>query len=141
MKRKNLNLDVLDAENKIKIPEMNLKLEEYPNTIAELERRLLDFNNQFNNQELYLESIVWSIDKMIAFSPEFKNEQQRKLARIEELDKSETYQKAKVNFDICKQNRDEILIELNRIKNQFSVAKIQARLRIAEMTMTVEGWK
>lgn len=116
----------------------NLKLEEYPKAILENELKLVDLKEKIKREEKELARLDFEIEKEVAFLDTLKNENQRKNYR-QELQQSKNYQQILMNLGALDAAKSLVEIDLRFLQNQFSVVKLQARLRIAEMTMTVEG--
>ncbi len=69
---------------------------------------------------------------VIAFNKELKNEQQRKTKRLE-LKQEPDYLQVKAALIEATEKRDKTVIQLNLLRNQFSVAKLEARQAIANL--------
>ena len=72
------------------------------------------------------------IELKIAFNKELKNEQQRKTKRLE-LKQEPDYLQVKAALTEATEKRDREVIQLNLLRNQFSVAKLEARQAIANL--------
>lgn len=72
------------------------------------------------------------IEATIANDSSLKNEQMRKAKRLE-LQQQPDYLQAKVALKEAKEDRDRLQIKLNLLRNQFSVAKLEARLQVAQL--------
>lgn len=70
------------------------------------------------------------IDTAIAFDSDLKNDAQRKAKRLELMSTAE-YRKAVANLLMAQDERAEIEIDTNLLRNQFSVLKLQLREAIA----------
>ena len=69
---------------------------------------------------------------VIASNKELKNEQQRKTKRLE-LKQEPDYLQVKAALTEATEKRDREVIQLNLLRNQFSVAKLEARQAIANL--------
>ena len=109
-----------------------MNLQQYPRLIADLEAQLLKFNQEVEIQLEILGFLKEDIEMAIAQNKDLKNEQQRKAYRIQQqqqpdyLDITRALKAAKEERDLCQ-------IELNRVKNEFSVTKLETRLHIASL--------
>jgi hypothetical protein len=115
-----------------------MNLDQYPGAIGataqslnELEAKLAPFRKQqseWDNQA----------DLQIAFDAELKNELQRKARRFELLDHEE-YGSVTAQVALLAQEKATALTTLEQLRNEFSVAKLQARQKIAEMLTAQES--
>ncbi|MGK7895079.1 MAG: hypothetical protein AB4372_16025 [Xenococcus sp. (in: cyanobacteria)] len=110
----------------------NLKLNQFPNKIAEAETKILGLAHQVTIHKENLSFMDGEIELAIAFNKELKNEQQRKTKRLE-LKQEPDYLQAKASLTEATEKRDKAQIELNLIRNQFSVAKLEMRQKIANL--------
>ena len=110
-----------------------MNLSTFPHAIATAQQKLLNLGKDITiaRNALLLEEN--SIDQAIAFSSDFKNDSQRKTARQQMLQESALYQSLTQSLgDLTdKYNRADINLQL--VKNNFTVAKLEMRERIAKM--------
>lgn len=109
-----------------------LKLNQYPKAIACLEESLLQASL---NVEIYSEQLSFmdaDIEAVIASDNALKNEQNRKAKRLEMQQQPDCLE-VKANLKAAKEERSRLAIRLNLLHNQFSVAKLEARLQIAQL--------
>jgi len=114
-----------------------MKLSNFPHAIATAQQKLLNLGKDLTivrNQLLLEEN---SIDQAIAFSSDFKNDSQRKTAKAQMLQVSALYQSLahKLAGLTVKSNR--VNINLQLVKNNFTVAKLEMRERIAKLETLV----
>lgn len=107
-----------------------MKLIEYPATIAERQRDLLQADQRIRRLQDVLNRLTADIDTTIAFDTDLRNDAQRKAKRLELMSSAE-YRKAVANLQIAQDERSEIEIDLNLLRNQFSVLKLEKRETIA----------
>lgn len=107
-----------------------MKLIEYPATIAERQRDLLQADQRIRRLQDVLNRLMADIDTTIAFDTDLRNDAQRKAKRLELMSSAE-YRKAVANLQIAQDERSEIEIDLNLLRNQFSVLKLEKREAIA----------
>jgi hypothetical protein len=109
-----------------------MKLSQYPKAIASLEETLLQASL---NVEIYGEHLSFmdaEIEIEIACDGDLKNDQMRKAKRLE-LQQQPDYLDAKTRLKDAKVQRERLSIELNQTRNEFSVAKLEARNAIANL--------
>jgi seryl-tRNA synthetase len=109
-----------------------MNLTAYPRTIAKAEETVLAVQEEIAVVADQLACMDADIEKVITHDDTLKNEQQRKAYRIE-AQRSEDYVSLQNALKNLKFKLAEQEIELNRIRNEFSVAKLEARLAIAQL--------
>jgi hypothetical protein len=107
-----------------------MKLFDYPTAIAQQQRQLLQTEQHIRRLQDILNHLTAAIDTGIAFDTELKNDAQRKARRIEMMAAPE-YRKALVNLLVAQDRRTEIEIDLNLLRNQLSVLKLEMRETIS----------
>ena len=114
-----------------------MKLSNFPHAIATAQQKLLNLgkNLTFVRNQLLLEEN--SIDQAIAFSSDFKNDSQRKTAKAQMLQESALYQSLTQNLADITDKYNRVDINLQLVKNNFTVAKLEMRERIAKMETLV----
>lgn len=103
-----------------------MKLIDYPAAIAEKQRQFLQTEQRIRRLQDTLNRLTAEIDTEIAFDKELKNDAQRKAKRLE-LMRSSEYRRAIANLQITQDERAEIEIDLDLLRNQFSVLRLQLR--------------
>ncbi len=114
-----------------------MKLSNFPHAIATAQQKLLNLGKDLTivrNQLLLEEN---SIDQAIAFSSDFKDDSQRKTAKAQMLQESALYQSLTQNLADITDKYNRVDINLQLVKNNFTVAKLEARERIAKMETLV----
>jgi hypothetical protein len=114
-----------------------MKLSNFPHAIATAQQKLLNLGKDLTivrNQLLLEEN---SIDQAIAFSSDFKNDSQRKTAKAQMLQESALYQSLTQNLADLTDKYSRVDINLQLVKNNFTVAKLEMRERIAKMETLV----
>lgn len=107
-----------------------MKLIDYPAEIAEKQRQLLRIEQHIRRLQEIVNGLTAEIDTAIAFDSDLKNDAQRKAKRLELMSAAE-YRKAVANLLMAQDERAEIEIDTNLLRNQFSVLKLQLREAIA----------
>ena len=109
-----------------------MKLNEYPQAIALLEEKILVVTREVEIQTELLSFMDGEIETAIAFDSQLKNEQHRKAKRLE-IQQQPDYLAAKSSLKAAKEQQVRLAIKLNLLRNQFSVARLEARLQIASL--------
>lgn len=111
---------------------LNEELSKYPDLIAQFQKSILRKDQQIRAVERQIEPMILDAEKIVYFDLELKNESQRKVRRAEILDTSD-YLEAQQTFEQLKDERTELLIELERVRDHFSVTKLRLREQIASL--------
>ncbi|MGB7414334.1 MAG: hypothetical protein WA902_09015 [Thermosynechococcaceae cyanobacterium] len=114
-----------------------MKLSAYPGAIASLQHQLLDLDQQIISLTESVTLFASLIDKAIAFDTTLKNEAQRKAVKLERQQSDSDYYEAALALKNAKQKRDQLSIELELQRSQFSVAKLDMRCAIANLEAQV----
>lgn len=107
-------------------------LKEYPSKIAEVETKILNLDREVNIYKEQLSFIDADIEAAIASDKELKNEQHRKTRRLA-LKQEPDYLQVKAALIEATEKRDKEVIQLNLLRNQFSVVKLEIRQKIAQL--------
>lgn len=107
-----------------------MNLSEFPLAIARIERQQLRLSKKIRTAQTHLDKLTGEIECKIAADPELKNDQQRKARRLE-LTTSGDYQTALTILNTYNDRQAALTINLNLLRNQFSVAKLEIRESIA----------
>jgi hypothetical protein len=113
-------------------------LNEYPKAIADKERLLLEAIEKGKDEKRKLEKLLLEIEGLIAYDSELKNEQQRKVRKSELLKENYQHEEITRTLEKLEKRKREIEIQLDLLKNEFSVAKLEVRMKYAEMLQTSE---
>ena len=113
-----------------------MRLIDYPVTIAEKQRQLLQTEQHIRRLQEIVNRLTAEIDTKIAFDSDLRNDAQRKAKRLELMSAAD-YRRAAANLQITQDERAEIEIDLNLLRNQFSVLKLQLREAIAARELQV----
>lgn len=112
-----------------------MKLTDYPQAIATLQRQILDLEQRIIGMTESVKIFEAEIDKSIAFDSTLKNEAQRKSKKIEMQQQDGDYYQASRLLKESKEKRDSLAIDLEMLRNQFSVARLEKREAIAKMEL------
>jgi hypothetical protein len=109
-----------------------MNLSDYPQHIAqaaqlvnELDSKILQARHQMHEQEGQAEAAV-------AFENDLKNENQRRARRFLLLQTNQEYQHLQQNLMQLTTAKANAMAELERLRNGFSAAKLQARQQIVQ---------
>uniref|UniRef100_B8HKQ5 Uncharacterized protein n=1 Tax=Cyanothece sp. (strain PCC 7425 / ATCC 29141) TaxID=395961 RepID=B8HKQ5_CYAP4 len=111
--------------------QVQTRLTQYPEAIAGLQRRLLRTDQQIRQLSESVAIFSAAIDRQIAFDPTLKNDAQRRARRTELLESDGDYIAASIALKEAQDRREDLLIELQLLRNQFSVLKLGMREAIA----------
>lgn len=108
-----------------------MKLIDYPNAIAQTQRQLLQAEQHIRRLQEVVNNLTAEFDTSIAFDITLKNDAQRKARRVEMMQSVE-YRRAVTNLLTAQDRRAELEIDLNLLRNQLSVLKLELRERITQ---------
>ena len=114
-----------------------MKLSDYPTAIAKLQRQILELDQEIITLSESVSLFASLIDKAIAFDTSLKNEAQRKATKLERQQDDPDYYEASTALKEAKRKRDQLGIELDLLRSQFSVAKLEARSAIVHLEAQV----
>jgi hypothetical protein len=112
-----------------------MELNDYPQAIAKLQRELLELDQQIIGLTESVTIFLAEIDKQIAFDQTLKNDAQRKVKRIEMQQADPDYYTASRQLKETQEKRALLDIDLQRLRNEFSVLKLERREAIASMEL------
>ena len=115
---------------------MNLIIEclkAYPESIYEQELRVMEAMTKKQQAKSDIDFYLLGVEDEIAKNPELKNESRRKAAKSQFLIDSEIYQELTEKLEKCDRDYRIAQLELDKIKNEFSVAKIEARITVSSL--------
>jgi hypothetical protein len=119
--------------------EIFMKLSQYPAAIAQASQAVNDLDAQVAAVQLLINRIEGNADKIAAFESDLKNDSQRKARRFEVLQINLEYQMALDKLIHVSAERGNAIAHLEYLRNQFSVAKLEARLAIARQLSGTEA--
>ena len=116
-----------------------VELNHYPTAIAQAAQRV----NEIDVSQMAVQQAIHRMEgyaeRVAAFEPELKNDNQRKARRLEVLLTNQEYQKAVDTAMQLTTEKANALAHLEYLRNQFSVAKLEARLAIAQQLTDFES--
>lgn len=116
-----------------------LKLSHYPVAIAQAAQKVIELDYQLANVKEQMTIFEGQADLTVAGDQTLKNDAQRKAYRFELLQSNQEYQKAQEQFSRLTADKSNSVAHLEYIRNQFSVAKLEARLIIAQQISGLEA--
>lgn len=116
--------------------QIKLQLGQYPDAIANLQRQLLKADRQVRQLSESVMILTAAIDCQIAFDTSLKNDAQRKARRLELIGTDSDYITASVALRAAQDQRESLLIELQLLRNQFSILKLDRQDAIAAKQLT-----
>lgn len=111
----------------------------YPSAIAQAAQRVNEIDSQLMAVQHQINRFEGNADRVAAFEMDLKNDAQRKSRRFEVLLVNQEYQQAvdmQMRLSVEKANA---IAHLEYLRNQFSVAKLEARLAIAQQLSDFES--
>ena len=108
-----------------------MHLKDYPQAIAARQYELLQLNHEIRRHSQSVNFFTASIDRHVAYDATLKNEAQRKAYRFELMQKDPDYIAASQALEQATDRREALQIELDLLRNQFSVLKLELRDAIA----------
>lgn len=107
------------------------KLKNYPQQIHDQEMQVINCYNQKQKAKSDLDAYLLGVDDRIAQDQQLKNDTQRKASKHSFLSKSKIYQKLAEKLIASETNYKLAQVDLEKIKNEFSVTKLEAKMAIA----------
>ncbi len=118
---------------------MTMQLSHYPAAIAQAAQRVNELDSQMMAVQQHIDREEGNADRVSAFDPDLKNDTQRKARRFEVLLTNQEYQTALNAWLRLTAEKANALAHLEYLRNQFSVAKLEARSAIAHQLTDFES--
>ncbi|WP_414582885.1 hypothetical protein [Scytonema sp. PCC 10023] len=115
------------------------QLNHYPAAIAQAAQRVNEIDSQLMAVQYQINRFEGNADRSAAFDMDLKNDAQRKARRFEVLLVNQEYQKAMDTLIQLTTEKANAVAHVEYLRNQFSVAKLQARLAIAQQLTDFES--
>jgi DNA-binding sugar fermentation-stimulating protein len=112
-------------------------LNQYPTAIAQASHTANELDCEIAETRTAIADIELEIDQEIAFG-DFKNDAQRKTARLVNLAGHQRYLVLQSRLNNLLTSRAAAAVELEKLRNAFSVAKLETRFQIAQLVATSE---
>lgn len=111
----------------------------YPSAIAQAAQQVNQIHSHLMAVEQQISRFEGNADLVAAFDVDLKNDAQRKARRFEVLLINQEYQKAMDTQIRLIAEKANAVAHLEYLRNQFSVAKLEARLAIAQQLTDFES--
>ena len=118
---------------------MTMQLSHYPGAIAQAVQRVNELDSQIMAVQQLINREEGNADRVSAFELDLKNDTQRKARRFELLLTNHEYQTAVNTLMRLTAEKANALAHLEYLRNQFSVAKLEARSAIAQQLTDFES--
>ena len=118
---------------------MTMQLSHYPGAIAQAAQRVNELDSQIMAVQQLINREEGNADRVSAFELDLKNDTQRKARRFELLLTNHEYQTAVNTLMRLTAEKANALAHLEYLRNQFSVAKLEARSAIAQQLTDFES--
>jgi len=118
---------------------MKFSLSQYPAAIAQASQVVNDLEQQVAEVRQHIARLEGNADLVVAFEPALKNDNQRKARRFEVLQINYEYQRAVDALNHLATEKANALARLEQLRNEFSVAKLETRLAIAQRLIGIES--
>lgn len=116
-----------------------IPMTDLPRAIAEAAEQVTTSNYELAKLQLQVKGLENMADMEVAVDPELKNELQRKARRIAILEEQVEYRNLQEEIIVATQEKQRRENRLELLRNQFSVAKLEARLTIVGHLAGAEG--
>lgn len=116
-----------------------MQLSHYPGAIAQAAQRVNELDSQIMAVQQLINREEGNADRVSAFDLDLKNDTQRKARRFEVLLTNHEYQTALNTLIRLNAEKANALAHLEYLRNQFSVAKLEARSAIAQQLTDFES--
>jgi chromosome segregation ATPase len=115
-----------------------MELNQYPTAIAAAAQALNDLELDITKVRRQIARIECRADAKVATNPNLQSDVARQAERFYLLDISSKYQELLDDLENLMHQKSTAMAELERARNQFSVAKIEARAAIAQQIVGLE---
>lgn len=116
-----------------------LKLSDYPVAIARTSQTIAELNYELSALRQVISAFEARAEMIVASDSNLKNDTQRKARRFELLQVNQEYQNAQELSAKLLTEKTNAVAHLEYLRNQFSVAKLEARLMIAQQLSGLES--
>lgn len=116
-----------------------MQLSHYPAAIAQAAQRVNELDSQLMAVQHLINREEGNAERISAFEADLKNDMQRKARRFEVLLVNQEYQTALNTIMRLIAEKANAIAHLEYLRNQFSVAKLEARSAIAQQLTDFEA--
>jgi hypothetical protein len=114
-----------------------MNLQDYPQAIAQAATLVNDLEFQIHQAKRIITAVEGRVDAQIAFG-DYKNDPQRRAVRFELLNTDSSYQEALHNLGQLIAAKAKAMVQLELTRNQYSVAKIEARAEMVKQIAALD---
>lgn len=111
---------------------MRFALAQYPSAIAQAAQAMNDIDTRIADLRLHLAKLEGNAEMVVAFETALKNDNQRKARRFEVLQANPEYAEAMKVLNHLSADKAHATARLEHLRNEFSVAKLETQLAIAQ---------
>lgn len=115
-----------------------MKISQYPAAIVQAAQVVNELDSQIAAVSQHIARLEGNADRTAAFEQGLKNEDQRRGRRFELLCVSQEYQTAQSTMIRLMSEKASAIAHLEYLRNQFSVAKLELRMAIAQQLAGAE---
>lgn len=115
-----------------------MKISQYPAAIVQAAQVVNELDSQIAAVSQHIARLEGNADRTAAFEQGLKNEDQRRGRRFELLCVSQEYQTAQTTMIRLMSEKASAIAHLEYLRNQFSVAKLELRMAIAQQLAGAE---
>jgi regulator of replication initiation timing len=116
-----------------------MKISQYPAAIADAAQAISAIDQQIGEVRQEIAALEGKAEMVVAFETSLKNENQRKARRFEILEANQDHQQLQEQLLRLTTAKTNAIAHLEYVRNQFSVAKLEARWAIAEKLVGLES--
>lgn len=116
-----------------------MKLNEYPSAIAQISQSINAIDRQIAQLRQDIAYLEGKADLIVAFEAALKNDNQRRARRFEILDSNSNYQDLQLKLIHATSEKANAIAQLEYLRNQFSVARLETRWAMAERLIGLEA--
>jgi hypothetical protein len=114
-----------------------MNLNEYPQAIAQAATLVNDLESQIHQAKRIITAVEGRVDSQVAFG-DYKNDPQRRAVRFDLLSNDSDYQAALHNLGQLMAAKAKALVELELVRNQYAIAKIEARAEMVKQIAALD---
>lgn len=112
-----------------------MKLNDYPQAIAKLQRQILSLDQGIIGIQETLSILGIELEKQVIADPSLSNDTKRKAKRLDLQQSDLDYCKTSNELKSAQAKRDNLDIDLQLLRNQFTVLKLEERRTIAALEL------
>jgi hypothetical protein len=118
---------------------MKLSISQYPAAIAQAAQAVNELEHQISEVRQHIARLEGNADMVVAFETGLKNDNQRKARRFEVLQVNPEYERAQTVLIRLTTEKSNAIAQLEHLRNEFSVSKLETRLAIAQKLTGLES--